>query len=624
MSSLRQRLAGAALVAAAGLAGAVPAAAQARQVVLLYDERTTLPGLAVLDAGLVRTLGSAPEPVEIYREAMDLSRFGSDAYLHLLRDYLHAKYAGKRIDVVIAVLGPSLDFVLAHDDLFPGAAVVFCGVDRDELAGRTLPPHVTGVLLERDFAPTAEVALLLQPETERMVLVSGSAEFDRRIAGQAIAELRAYEGRFELVFPAAQRLEDLLAEVSRLPPNTVVLYTTMFRDGTGAPWIPHEVAERLSAAANAPVYGFVDQYLGRGIVGGHLYSLETHGEQAAGLALQILAGAEPAELPPVERSADRTMLDWRQLRRWRLDPDRLPPDAVVLYRQPSLWSEYRFEVLAAASLVLLQGAMIAGLLAQYLRRRRAESERREAELALQRQRVELAHLSRVATVGELTASVAHELNQPLGAILANAEAAERFLAAEPPALDEVREILADIRDNDLRASEIIHGLRGLMERHEVTRRPLDAGELLREVVRLVSSEAAARGIDLQISPSPGLPPVLGDPVQLQQVILNLILNGFEAMSESTGARRQMIVSTSRGAADTVIIAVADTGPGISPDAAPRLFEPFFSTKPSGLGMGLSITCTIVEAHRGRVWAENNPAGGATFYVTLPFCSEGSK
>ncbi len=628
MSSFRHRLAGATLVAAAaglsaaGLFAAGPAAAQTRQVVLLYDERTNLPGLTVLDAGLVRTLGSAPEPVEVYRETMDLSRFGSDSYLPLLRDYLRAKYAGRRIDVVIAVMGPALDFALSHDgDLFPGAAVVFCGVDADELGRRPLPPHVTGVLLKREFAPTAELALRLQPETERFVLVSGTSEFDRRIAGQAAEDLRAFEGRVELALPAAQSIDDLLEELSHLPPHTVVLYTTMFRDGAGDPLVPHQVAERLSAAANAPVYGFVDQYLGRGIVGGHLYSLETHGEQAAGLALQILAGTAPGDLPPVERTANRTILDWRQLRRWDLDPTRLPAGAVVLFRQPSLWTDYRLETIAAATLLALQAAMIAGLLVQYYRRRRAEEESREAEITLQRQRTELAHLSRIATVGELTASMAHELNQPLGAILSNAEAAERFLRAEPPALDEVREILADIRADDLRASGIIHGLRGLMERHEVVRRPLDVGELLREVVRLVSTEAAARGIDLELAPAPGLPPVAADPVHLQQVVLNLILNGFEAMSEVDGGRRRLTVSASRGAGDNVMIAVSDTGPGIRPDAASRLFEPFFTTKPSGLGMGLSITRTIVEAHRGRVWAENTSGGGAVFYVALPYFGE---
>ena len=274
-------------------------AAEPGRVVLLYDERTDLPGLGILDASLVQSLTSGPAgSVEVYRETMDLARFGSDTYLQLLRDHLRAKYAAKKIDVVVAVMGPALDFLLSEGaPVFPGARIVFCGIDRREIEGRALTRHVTGVFLKREFAPTLEVALRIHPDTTRAVFVAGTSEFDARLVEQARGEFRSYEDRLAFTYLTTLSVRELLAELANLPPHTIVLYSTMFRDGAGEAFVPHEVAERIAAAANAPVYGFLDQFLGRGIVGGQLYSLDAHGKQAADLARQILAGKRPSELP---------------------------------------------------------------------------------------------------------------------------------------------------------------------------------------------------------------------------------------------------------------------------------------------------------------------------------------
>jgi hypothetical protein len=176
-------------------AAALPAFSQTRQVVLLHDERTDLPGLSMLDAGFVRTLTSgSSEHIEVYREVMDLSRFGSAAYQLLLRDHLAAKYAGKKIDVAVAVMGPALEFLLRHGDaIFPGTPIVFCGIDGRMFGGRALPPHVTGVLLKREFIPTLELVLSLHPDTERIVFVAGTSEFDTRLVEQAREKFRVFD-----------------------------------------------------------------------------------------------------------------------------------------------------------------------------------------------------------------------------------------------------------------------------------------------------------------------------------------------------------------------------------------------------------------------------------------------
>jgi PAS domain S-box-containing protein len=245
------------------------------------------------------------------------------------------------------------------------------------------------------------------------------------------------------------------------------------------------------------------------------------------------------------------------------------------------------------------------------------TERKRIESELQRNREELAHMTRVATVGELTASVAHELNQPLSAILSNAEAAEMFLMAEPPALDEVRDILADIRKDDQRASEIIRHMRGLLRKQELAPKSMEINEAVDEVLRLVSIDASARKVALKAEKTADLPRAWYDPVHFQQVLLNLVLNGMDAMAGLPEEKRQLVVRTEHGDNGSVKIAVADCGPGIPVDKLPHLFEPFFTTKKDGMGMGLSIARTIVEAHQGRIWAENNLAAGSTFYFTMP-------
>ena len=249
------------------------------------------------------------------------------------------------------------------------------------------------------------------------------------------------------------------------------------------------------------------------------------------------------------------------------------------------------------------------------------TERKRAESELRRNRDELAHVARITTMGELAASLAHELNQPLTAILSNAQAAQRFLANNRVDVEEVREILRDIVDDNNRASEVIRCMRALVRKEELEFNSLDLTGMIREIVLLVHSDAALRNVRVSCDFAARLPEVRGDKIQLQQVLLNLLLNAFDAMKDCSVEDREVSLRV-EGGAGMVEVSVSDHGTGLTSDKLDKIFQPFFTTKREGLGMGLSISRSIIEANGGRLWAENNNGRGATFHFTVPVAEEG--
>jgi len=243
--------------------------------------------------------------------------------------------------------------------------------------------------------------------------------------------------------------------------------------------------------------------------------------------------------------------------------------------------------------------------------------RKQAELDAQRDRAELSHLSRVALMGEMSASIAHELNQPLAGILSNAAAGQRFIDRGDVNLREIREMFGDIIADSRRASGVVRGIRGLVKKEQVERRSVDLNEVVMDALRMASPDAVLRSCQLETSLDANLPAIDGDPVQLQQVLLNLVINAFDAMQNMPPSRRKVLIATQTNGNGTVRTTVRDHGGGISEDMRDRVFDPFFSTKTEGLGMGLAIVRSIVEAHGGTITAENLDDGGAQFEFVLP-------
>jgi signal transduction histidine kinase len=316
-------------------------------------------------------------------------------------------------------------------------------------------------------------------------------------------------------------------------------------------------------------------------------------------------------------------------------PETLPDEAVVDRRS---YLAHRVKPQVAVPL-LVGGIVVGGLVFSTVAAERARSDeliqqlhllgeifanalfRKQGELEAQRLRQDLTHIGRVSALGELAASLAHELNQPLTAILSNAQAAQRILAVDATKLDEVREILKDIVADDRRAADIIHRLSGLIKKGDLEFVSLDLNEIVGEVTWLVRSDAILRNVSLSLEFGDDLPRVRGDRVQLQQVVLNLVLNALDAMREPGAGDRTLVIRTARDGGAAVMVAVQDAGIGIDETAVDRMFQPLYTTKAEGLGMGLAIVRTIVGAHGGALGAANNVHRGATFHFTVPIHSE---
>jgi signal transduction histidine kinase len=560
---------------------------------------------AMLDA----MMQSAPRVVEIYTEEVDGVRFPSGEPPEFV-DYLRAKYGGRRTDLVIASGNEPLEFAARHRDaIWPGAPILFNGVPTGTLPA-SLPPRTTGITMTLDIEGTLRMGLALVPDAHIVHFVAGVSEFDQMYAELARDAMRAFDGRLEARFIQGQSRAETLAAVEKVDPRSLVLYLTMLRDGTGQVAGPgSDTLAEVAAHSAAPVLSAAHTQWGRGPVGGSSARFDVHGAAAGRIARRLLEGADPDIIPVAAEPQPSCTVDWRSLGRWRLDEGRVPSQCEITDRPISAWDAYLRPMVALGSIILLQAALIWALWAQSRRRRTAEAE-------AQRRRAEIAHVARLSVMGVVTASIAHEINQPLGAILSNADAADMMIRNGQVDVAQLREILADIRSEDLRASEVIRGLRLLLRKREMRSVVLDVNTEVAEALHHLAHDAGRRRVRVVPELAADLPAVVGDAVHLQQVLINLVVNAMDAMNATPEPEREVHVETAaRGRG--VEIAVADHGSGIAPDDAAQLFESFFTTKPDGMGLGLSIVRTIVEAHGGRVWADAGALRGAIFRVWLP-------
>ena len=595
------------------LAAISPAAAEPKRVLLLHSFGPQFVPW-VFFAGQFREelIKLSPDKIDLYEASLEGSRFQQPDEQRPIVDYLVALFGTRKLDLIVTIGAPATFFVQKYRaQFFPSTPLVIGAPERRAINYGALTPNDAPVAVTLDFKKWIENILQILPDTTHIAWAVGASPLERfwteefRRVSQPFADKISFEWFNDL------RFEEMLKRVSELPPHSAIFYVDLRVDAAGVPLDRDLVLPKLRGATNAPIFSYIDSYLGLGIVGGPMLSSEEVGRRMAEAAVRILSGESPGDLkvPPV--AVGPPQYDWRELQHWNIPEDRLPGGSKVRFREPAVWEQYRWQITLICAVVLIQGALLTGLVFERRRRKLAEVQSRQ-------RMTELAHVNRFSMAGELTASIAHEINQPLGAILTNAETADEILKSPTPDIAELKDIVKDILQDDRRAGEVIRRMRSLLKKAPFELKKIELNDLVRETVDFISALAIARKVELVTITQNALP-ILGDRIQLQQVILNLIMNGIDAMKDTPADNRSINIRISR-VEKSAELSVSDRGPGIPEDELKKVFEPFYTNKSGGMGMGLSIARTIIEAHNGQIWAQNRSHGGASLRIRIPLVS----
>ena len=588
------------------------AAAESKQIMLLHSfGKEFKPWSEYAQTIREELKRQSPWPIDITEQSLITARSSDEDPETPFVEYLRALFAKRPLDLIVSVGAPAAGFVQRHrQQLFSTTPMVFTAVDQRRVQYSNLTANDAVVAVRIDYLSAIKNILQVLPDTKRVAVVVGASPVEQFWRKEIAREVKPLEGRLEFIWYDNLSFEDILKRAAALPPHSAMFWELMSVDAAGVVHEGNTALARLHAVAKAPIFSYDESFFGSEIVGGPLLSVLEGSRKTAAVAIRILGGEKASDIkvPPIGFAAPK--FDWREMQRWGISESRLPPGSEILFREPTAWEKYRWQMLVIGVVLFFQTALIIGLLNEHRRRRAVEVESRQ-------RMAELAHLNRQTTAGELSASIAHELNQPLGAILSNTETVELMLETPSPNLEEIKTILTDIKRADQRATEVIQRLRRLLTKAQVDARDIDLNEIVSEVVGILAAQAVAQDVTLNTVLTPDPLIVKGDRVQLEQVILNLVANAIDALAERRGDDRRITVRTHLLDEVTAELSVSDTGPGVRPDALKQIFEPFFTTKQSGMGMGLSIARNIVEAHNGRLWAENQAGAGAIFRLTLP-------
>jgi PAS domain S-box-containing protein len=715
-----------------------------KRVLVLASYSPTVPVADLWDKGIRSVFDtSSTPPIRIDIEHLYHHRIQDHHYRRMLVDLYHYKYSKENPDLVIALYSAALDFALKVGlDLFQDIPIIFGGVVRQSVENRTLGSNIYGIINSTSYKETLDLALTLHPNTRHVAIVAGVDFVSRQSLREAREIYRAYAKRITFIDLVGLPMADIQKEAANLPPETIVIFIMLLKDGNGKEYTVPEALSLISSASNAPIYSFQDHELGNGIVGGYLSDVESNGKAVAELGLRILKGVKPSGPPLVQKSIYQLKFDWRQLQRWSISEDRLPPGSIVKFKELTVWDDHKGQIIGALALILFQALIIFYLLYQRKIRFRAEKERLQAEqnyrtvadytydweywqnpdgslqyISPSCERVcgytvqdlmtspslledmivpedkaawnehkcssqkglksgeiqfriqkpdgeirwiehacqpvfnrqgnnqgvrasnrditkrefyrsethklqsELAHMDRVVTISTLTSALAHEINQPLAAMRSYAQAALRFMDKDQPEYDSVREALQGIVADNKRAAEVVNRLRDLVKKGSTHWEPIDINSIINDVIGLINSEIILRNASIRLDLHPSVPVVQGDSIQIQQVLINLLTNAMDAMNDQPIDARTIAISTRSEDSNEIIVSISDSGGGIPSGTIKAIFSPFHTTKSTGMGLGLSICKSIIEAHGGKIYAENNPDGGAMFSLILPTGSQ---
>jgi signal transduction histidine kinase len=593
----------------ASLSSAVPSTADPLPgtVLVLHRSIPYTEYFGKLFASFQSTLKAGSDiPITIYSEGLGYSHFKGLEYNSLLHTFIKEKYRSTPIGVIVADGLDALQFAVnLRTDLDPAIPIVFSSIDDGTSAQLSLPPNATGTTVPATTRHVLIAARALVPGLKRIAVVGDPLE-EQTYRRHYKKELLAIDKDVDFIDFTGLSMTELRKRVATLPENAAIFYTSFSSGGTR--YSSNDGLRLVAEAANRPIVIDQETRLGHGGTGGFLLQAAPIGEVTARILLRLFNGESASTIPVVAGEFVKPVFDWRELRRWKIPEDALPSGSEIRFREYGPWEQYRLQIIAICAALLLQAALISWLIYEIGRRQRAEIQSRSAM-------AELTHMNRRATAGQLSASLTHEVNQPLAGIVTRASAALRWLRAEKPNLEKAVAALESIVAAGLRAADIVASVRAMFKKDAPQKVSTDINQIVRTVLSIVRVELQKHGVELQTQLNEHLPTVQGDKVQLQQVILNLVMNAIESMDSVQP--RVLKVRTDQANPGLVRVSIEDTGIGIDPPNLDQIFKPLFTTKSTGMGMGLSICRSIIESHGGRIGVSPAVNRGSIFQFELP-------
>jgi signal transduction histidine kinase len=557
-------------------------------------------------------------PIDLYEASLQAERFGESPAPEEgpFIEYLNALFPARDLRLIVAMGAPTTRFVLRNRPrLFPSSPLLIASSDVRTYSDLTLTANDTACPTTYD--PTVHIDHILQllPNTTNIVVATGASPSEQFWTDLFRRSLQRFSPRVTFDWFTSLSADEMVKRVAELPPRSAIYYPTVRVDAHGVPQEGDAVLFRFIELERAPIFTHVDSHFGKGIVGGPMFSSREIAQKCAEVAGRILSGETPGDIkiPPIGLATP--VYDWRQLRRWGISESKLPPGSEIQFREPSAWDQYKPHILAITTAILVQALLIAWLLHERQYRRRAERTARETFS-------ELTQMNRMATAGELSAAIAHEVKQPITGMVTMANAALRWLSRENPDIGRAREAMNKAVAAGHQASDVITNVRGLFAKDTQEKVPTDINKLIRTVLGLVYMDLRKHSIETNVNLSEQLPTIFGNEVQLQQVILNLVMNAIESMNSAEP--RILSIKTEMVGQNAVHVSVADTGSGISVANLNRIFKPMFTTKAHGMGMGLSICKSIIESHGGKIWVSAGASRGSIFQFELPVYQSGER
>lgn len=594
------------------LACSAALAAEPKRVMLLHSfGRDFKPWSEYAKAIRAELDQQSPAALNVFEHSLEIARSSDDNPEGPFVEYLHALYAKQRIDLIVSIGAPAAAFVQRHRQrLFPETPMLLTVVDQRRVQYSTLTANDAVVAVAIDYFAAVHNILRVLPNTKHLTVIVGASPIEKFWKEAIGKETEFFASQIAFTWTDSLSFEDILKQAASLPPHSAIFWELMIVDAAGIVHEEGKALARLYAVANAPIFSYTDAFFGREIVGGPHVPVLEHGRKVAEVAHRILAGTKAGDIQtqPIGFSAPR--FDWRELQRWGISETSLPQGSRVEFRNPTAWDEYRTQILLACAVVLAQALLIGWLIYEHRRRQFAEIEARGAMS-------ELMQVNRIATAGELSASIAHEVAQPLAGMVASANAGLRWLKAASPNLEKVEAMLTNIVGAGHRTSEVVRSVRALFKTSSEPRRLININDFILTVLELIAHDLQKHRIKVETQLGSDLPPIIGDPIQLQQVLLNLITNAIDAM-RSMESRPSLLRIRSENYLDkNVLVLVQDNGIGISAEQVDLIFKPLFTTKSHGMGIGLSICRSIITAHHGRIWASRDGDSGTVFQFVLP-------